>query len=260
MLPLGKMAMISRRKFLQLGALAVPAITGVHARLIEPIRLQVKEFRARNQGTCRFVHFSDLHYRGDSSYAAEVIQTINQLKPEFVCFTGDLIEDSEFLPEALSFIREIKMPVYGSPGNHDYWCGASFADYQKAFAATGGGWLADRSIVLPHHDLEIVGMGYIGIHAFKQPRAARRVLLMHYPAMADRVGKKFDLILSGHSHGGQVRIPFYGPLLIPHGVGPYDLGFFNTPGGPLYVNAGIGTLSSIPIRWNCRPEITVVTI
>ena len=69
-----------------------------------------------------------------------------------------------------------------------------------------------------------------------------------------------DLILAGHSHGGQVRLPFIGPLLLPSGVGPYDYGCYDTPGGPLSVSAGIGTLSSFPIRWNCPPEITLVTI
>ncbi|MEY2440081.1 MAG: uncharacterized protein QOI34_1466, partial [Verrucomicrobiota bacterium] len=204
-------------------------------------------------------HFSDFHYKGDEYYAAEVVARINQLKPDFVCFTGDLVEDKAFLSEALSFIRGIKTPVYGIPGNHDYWSGASFVDYERTFGATGGGWLVDRSVVLPKYDLELVGMALIGIHAFKPAQATRRLLLNHYPAMADQLPTRFDLILSGHSHGGQIRLPFYGPLLIPYGVGRYDLGFFETPGGPLYVNAGIGTVG-IPWRLNCRPEITVVTL
>jgi predicted MPP superfamily phosphohydrolase len=83
---------------------------------------------------------------------------------------------------------------------------------------------------------------------------------MHYPAMADTLrGRRFDLILAGHSHGGQVRLPFYGALMVPHGVGPCELGHYETPGVPLYVNAGIGTYR-IPLRLNCRPEITVVTM
>ena len=103
-------------------------------------------------------------------------------------------------------------------------------------------------------------MALIGIHAFQPPKAPRRVLLMHYPEMADRLGDaRFDLILAGHSHGGQVRLPFYGALFLPWGVGRYDLGFFETLGGPLYVNAGIGTYY-FPYRFNCRPEVTVVTM
>jgi predicted MPP superfamily phosphohydrolase len=77
--------------------------------------------------------------------------------------------------------------------------------------------------------------------------------------MVDLLGRPFDLILSGHSHGGQVRLPLFGPPYLPWGVGRYDLGFFETENGPLYVNAGIGTYHA-PIRFNCPPEITVVTM
>jgi len=255
------MPTVSRRRFLKIAALSLPAIAGLDASVIEPKRLQIRQLRAAGgDGSCRFVQFSDLHYRGDEEYALEIVQRINDLKPQFVCFTGDLIEHKEYVPDALSFIRQIKAPVYGSPGNHDYWSGASFPDFVKVFRETGGDWLVDRSLVLSEHDLEIHGMAWVGIHAFKEPKATRRLLLSHYPAMADSLGRNFDLILAGHSHGGQIRLPFYGPLIIPTGVGNYDLGHFNTRFGPLYVNSGVGTLSTIPVRWNCPPEITVVTI
>ena len=253
------MARISRRKFLSLGALALPAMIGIDARLVEPTRLRVSHLKLNDPGRSRFVHFSDFHHKGNTRYAAEVVRTINDIGPEFVCFTGDLVEDKTFLPEVLSFIREIRAPVYGIPGNHDYWSGASYPECEREFAATGGAWLVDHSVVLPEHELELVGMALNGIHAFKPPQAERRVLLMHYPLMAKSLGTRFDLILAGHSHGGQIRLPFYGALAVPWGVGPYDLGFFETPGGPLYVNAGIGTYR-LPYRFNCRPEITVVTI
>jgi predicted MPP superfamily phosphohydrolase len=255
------MSRITRRKFLGLTALALPAALGADARFIEPTALRTTKFSlSGGKGDCRFVHFTDLHYKGDKNYAAEVVRTINELAPEFVCFTGDLVEDARFAPEALGFIQQIRAPVYGSPGNHDYWSHVSFPEFERVFAATGGGWLVDRSVILPQHDLELVGMALRGIHAFTPAQAKRRVLLMHYPEMANQLHEhRFDLILAGHSHGGQVRLPFVGALIVPHGVGPYDLGFYETPGGPLYVNAGIGTYR-IPVRWNCRPEITVVTI
>jgi predicted MPP superfamily phosphohydrolase len=77
--------------------------------------------------------------------------------------------------------------------------------------------------------------------------------------MAKGLGRSFDLILAGHSHGGQIRLPFIGALIVPKGVTPYEHGFYETPGGPLYVNAGIGTYR-LPLRWNCPPELTLVTI
>jgi predicted MPP superfamily phosphohydrolase len=251
------MSKISRRKFLGLGALALPATLGAGSAL-ETTMLRVTKLR-HGPGACRFVHFSDLHYKGDADYAAEVVRTINGLAPDFVCFTGDLVEEARFAPEALRFIRQISSPVYGAPGNHDYQSEVPFSDYATAFSATRGGWLADSSALLPEHDLELVGFARGGVGAFKEPRASRQILLLHYPEVAQGLGREFALILSGHSHGGQIRLPFYGALVLPKGVGRYEQGYYETAGGPLYVNAGIGTWR-IPFRWNCRPEITVVTI
>lgn len=251
--------MMTRRKFLALGAVALPTALGADA-CLEPINLRVSHLPLRKDGDLRFVHFSDFHYKGNDAYAGRVVRAINDLKPDFVCFTGDLIEDKTFAPAALEFVKQIRAPVFGSPGNHDYWSGADFTEYEKAFVATGGDWLVDRSIVLADGELEIVGMAQVGIHALQEPQAARRLLLLHYPAMADTLGgPRFDLILSGHSHGGQIRLPFYGALALPWGVGPYDLGYFESQGGPLYVSSGIGTYY-IPYRFNCRPEITLVTM
>ena len=249
---------MTRRKFLALGALALPAAAGVDASWIEPTQLRITQLTMNEDGPLRFVHFTDFHYKGDARYATEMVEAINGLAPQFVCFTGDLVEEKRFAPDALDFIRKINAPVYGSPGNHDYWSYASFADYERAFAETGGAWLADRSLMLAPYDLEIVGMALLGIHAFKPPQAPRRLLLLHYPEFADRLGDvRFDLILAGHSHGGQFRLPFFGAPFLPLGCGPYDQGRFETRGGPLYVNAGIGTYR-LPLRFNCRPEITVV--
>jgi uncharacterized protein len=102
-------------------------------------------------------------------------------------------------------------------------------------------------------------MGRTGLCYLTAPRASRQILLLHYPAVANGLAGRFDLILAGHSHGGQIRLPVVGALIVPKGVGAYDHGYYETPGGPLYVNAGIGTYR-IPFRWNCRPEITLVTL
>ena len=170
-----------------------------------------------------------------------------------------LSKKRRFAPGAFSFIRQIEAPVFGAPGNHDIRSGVPFSDFADAFAATGGAWLADESALVAQHGLEIVGMGRKGVRGFGMPKADRQILLIHYPAIANGLRRRFDLILAGHSHGGQVRLPLVGALVVPKGVGPYDHGFYETPGGPLYVNAGIGTYR-IPFRWNCRPEITLVTL
>jgi len=88
----------------------------------------------------------------------------------------------------------------------------------------------------------------------------RNILLMHYPAWVKKLGaENFDLILAGHSHGGQVRVPFYGGIIIPYGVGKYEVGRFETSAGPLYVGSGVGYFY-LNFRFFCRPEITLIEI
>ncbi len=252
------MKSLSRRHFLGLSLVALPAIAGLDGRFVEPTWLHIKQLDLRPESKCRFVQFSDLHYKGDADYAGSVVTRINDLEPDFVCFTGDLVEDARYAPAALDFVRQIKCPVYGCPGNWDYNCGANFRLYEEAFRATGGEWLEDRNLVLPQYDLELIGMGLRGVHVLGPAQATHRLLLIHYPIQADRLeGRRYDLIIAGHSHGGQVRIPFYGAPILPYGVGRYQTGLFESLGGPLYINVGIGTYM-YPVRFNCRPELTVI--
>ena len=230
------------------------------AKWLEPQWVKVRRIRLGSERPRhRFVHVTDIHHKGDRAYLASVVRKINALSPELVCFTGDLIEMPRDLPEALELLRGIKSPVYGVPGNHDYWSRASFAEFAKGFAATGGGWLMDEERVSSDGKLCLVGAT---CRTAKQKplsgqATTRNIFLMHYPAWVKRLGaQKYDLILAGHSHGGQVRLPFYGPVYLPWGVDEYDLGMFQTASGPLYVGAGIGWFP-VPIRFNCRPEITV---
>jgi len=203
-----------------------------------------------------------VHHKGDTGYLESVIQKINALSPEFVCFTGDLIEKTQYLDEALKILSRIKSPLYGVPGNHDYWSHAPFNVIAKCFSGTGGAWLMDENRLVAGGSINIIGATCTSANdrlPSLDPKA-RNILLMHYPAWFKRLrDQKFNLMLAGHSHGGQVRIPFYGALVVPFGVDEYDLGLFQTNLGPLYVNSGIGWFH-INVRFNCRTEITVIEI
>ena len=255
---------INRRKFLLSGLLAAPVLTGAEAFLHEPTWLKVRRFRlGQASAGCRLVHFSDLHHKGDRAYLAAVVARINSLQPDLVCFTGDLIEQSEFLDETLVGLAGIRAPMFGVPGNHDYWSRVSFEPVRQCFAATGGAWLMGESRLVWQGKINLIGQAglRVGGPIPASIPGAVNILLLHYPAWAKQLGgRKFDLLLAGHSHGGQVRLPFYGPLIVPFFVDEYDLGMFSSPAGPLYVNAGIGYLSRLHIRFNCRPEITVFEV
>jgi uncharacterized protein len=254
---------ISRRRFILSALLLTPFAVVADARWIEPQWVRIRRLRlTHDKPAHRFVHFTDLHHKGDRAHTQSVVDMINSLSPDFVCFTGDIMEEGNFLSEALEILSGVQSPMYGVPGNHDYWSRAPFNDIIKCFAATGGAWLVDQHQVIAGGKINLIGMARLGpAHPLPSPDPQRKnILLVHYPAWVKRLaGQKFDLILAGHSHGGQVRIPFYGPIMVPYAVDEYDLGLFQTEAGPLYVNPGIGWFP-VPIRFNCRPEITVIEI
>ena len=130
---------MTRRRFIAAMLLAAPLAVVADAKWVEPKWLKVRRLRIGDAAlTHRFVHFTDLHHKGDRAYAQAVVNTINSLSPDFVCFTGDLVEETKYLPEALEILSGVKAPMFGVPGNHDYWSHASFADIAKCFNATGG--------------------------------------------------------------------------------------------------------------------------
>ncbi len=252
---------VTRRRFMRLALYGTPLAVAADALWVEPKWFKVRKLKlAQGQPTHRFIHFTDLHHKGDRDYLRSVVKAINAQSPEFVCFSGDIIEDAEFLPEALELFQQIKSPLYGVPGNHDYWSHADFKVISEAFAKTGGRWLLDESVSAADDKVNIVGATCSKTPQLSLNSAQKNVVLFHYPDWVDKLGGyKFDVALAGHSHGGQVRIPFYGALITPYGVGRYELGLFRTASGPMYVGAGLGWFY-LNLRFNCRPEITVIEI
>ncbi len=250
---------LTRRRFLFLAALASPALIYADAKWIEPNWVKVRTLKmTEGKPTHRIIHITDIHHKGDRPYLESVVRKINALSPDAVCFTGDLVELKDFAAEALNILEGIKSPLYGIPGNHDIWCHAPFQDYAKSFAKTGGTWLMDSQVMTADGKIQITGVTCAGvIPAALAPRpGVKNILLLHYPLLGEKVPHKFDFMLAGHSHGGQIRLPFYGALVLPFWVGRYDMGMFQLPAGPMYVNPGIGWLGT-PLRFNCRPEITI---
>jgi predicted MPP superfamily phosphohydrolase len=258
-----KLRKINRRHFIFAGLILAPAAACADALWVEPHWLKIKKLRlTQDQPTHRFIHFTDLHYKGDRAYGESLVKAINHLTPDFVCFTGDLIEEEKHLAEALEILAGIKAPLYGVPGNHDYWAKIPFDGIAKCFSATGGRWLMDEQQVTKDGRINLIGLTCKSANQPLLPvqPGLKNIVLMHYPAWVKKLGaQKFELMLAGHSHGGQVRLPFYGPIVVPFGVDQFDLGLFPTASGPLYVNPGIGWFP-VPVRFRCRPEITVIEI
>jgi uncharacterized protein len=246
------------RTLLIVGVVAVLAsLCAGYAFFIEPTWLRVRHIAISSDPTVRVIHISDVHFTGDTQYLEKVVGIINGIDADFVCFTGDLIEDAACLDGALKIISNVNKPMYGIAGNHDIWALQSFEGVRAAFRKTGGDWLSDKLVELPLKQVTLMTLASCRQRASP---GCKRILLEHYPDDAvNRSAGRFDLILSGHTHGGQIRIPFVHRLVIPFDLGTHDKGLFNTEKGPLYVSPGIGTYY-LSMRFLCRPEITVFEI
>lgn len=250
--------------------------------LIEPSWIKIGRLVLSEHPSVRIVHISDIHYKGERSYLERIVTNVNKLIPDLVCFTGDIAEDPRYLKEALDALSNIKAPLYGAPGNHDPLSGTSFSRIYERFRKTGGEWLVNSSVSAAGGKLLIIGTTGIENNSGRAAAApamrkrgmaenpagappgipetpgARRILLTHYPAPAAGIkGRAYDLILAGHSHGGQVRLPFFGALIVPFGVNGYQVGAYRTAAGLLHVSPGLGTFG-VPARFFCRPEITLI--
>ncbi len=248
---------IRRRHFLSLLAGGVPLAAGAEACVLEPEWLSLRRMKVGSGPVRRrFVHFTDVHFRGDVEYLERVVSEINRLVPDFVCFTGDLVEEAARFEPALKILSGIRAPLFAVPGNHDHWARADFRIGRRILSAGGGAWLQNERVSLADGEIYLTGVDRLPCPVSTVP-GAFNLLLMHYPLWADSLnGTRMDLMLAGHSHGGQVRLPGIGALVQPTLTGRYILGQFETPGGTLYVNPGIGTFR-LNVRFNCRPEITL---
>ena len=220
----------------------------------------------------RIVQLSDIH--ADRWMTAQRIQKIvgrvNEMRPDLVVLTGDFVtRNAEQFAPSLAVLNELH-PVdktLAVLGNHDAWTNPDLI--QQTLETAGVQVLNNRSVTLerPSAQLHVAGVDDIwaGRDRLNEVLAAlpangAAILLAHEPDFADTSAAtgRFDLQLSGHSHGGQIHLPFIKRVLPPLAY-KYPLGQYQVGSMIQYTNRGLGS-SGIPIRFNCRPEITIFTL
>lgn len=281
---------ISRRKFLKSATFVGvgSAVSGVstfqYGHYIEPRWLEIKYITVKLTNLpeafkgMKIVLISDFH--ADESITpkeiAKVVTLINLLKPNLVAITGDYItRDSSYALPVAETLSRINVPLgcFAILGNHDYWGNVNeiinafdlyslplLRNQSQPIIQNGSRiWIAGIDDILEgQHDLEKTLAGI--------PPDETTILLAHEPDYADIVATTgaVDLQLSGHSHGGQVRIPFYGAPILPPLGRKYPWGLTQVEQMQVYTNRGIGVSSAgrliPPVRVNCRPEITLLTL
>ncbi len=272
---------MKRRKFLRLsGILGVAGLVASYPVFIERYLVLTNLYRIPVPhlpdvfAGLRIVHLTDLHYGFLVPLAVirHVVRRVNRLRRDLVVCTGDYVHERDSSTEidaVWPVLAGLTAPlgVYSVLGNHDHW--ADTARSQEWLQQTNQDlrhkvkvieregerlWLAGAGDVWEdHRNLdEILG----GI-----PDSDCRIVLAHNPDTADsEYTSRVDLMVSGHTHGGQVDIPFVGPPVLPVRNKTYSSGLKTSPRGTgVFISKGIGW-AIYPVRFNCPPEIAVLEL
>jgi len=272
-----------------LAAAAGVAAIAADSALIEPNRprivrreIALRRWPARLDGFT-IAQLSDFHY--DPYFSQHplhaAIKMINGLHPDLIVLTGDfvslpLFSDTQEGDRKAAFAAEpcarllwqMQAPhgLWAVLGNHDCYTDANVVT--GVLRTQGIQLLANQSAPIEANGARfwLAGVGDALVRAADLDATLQSVpdeatiLLAHEPDYADHVARyPVDLQLSGHSHGGQVRVPFVGPFYLPEMGRKYVWGLYTIGRLTLYTNPGLGTVG-VPVRWNCSPEITLLTL
>ena len=279
----------ARRQWLEhaaTAAVAAPFVAGAYGLLYGRLNLETTEQTIRLARLpkafdgFRIVQLSDIHIGPfmDEDQIRKFVRIANSLKPDLIALTGDFLtfdpSPKRVVVNALSGLRA-PFGVFGCLGNHDAWARSEDA-LTELFADCGIRMLRQQRVDLriSGERLNLAGIDYANSHHLSagpghmnsrtleglKPLLApdtANILLSHNPETFDRAAELgVDLSLAGHTHGGQLALEFISPELAPSRlVTPYVAGWFQRPGGQLYVNRGIGTIAA-PMRVGAPPEIT----
>lgn len=279
---------LSRRKFLKLAAGSAmsiglsAAVGSAYATRIEPnnvdltrLTLPLRHLSPAFDGLT-IAHISDFHLGGwmTPDQMTGIAEQVNALKPDVIAITGDFVErpvDTGLADNLIQSLRQFQAhdAIVGILGNHDHWSYAPRV-YRTVNQAKNVQVLMNEYMTVQRGMDRLYFAGVDDVWerrndlngALQQvPDQAPVILLAHEPDYADEVARtgRVGLQLSGHTHGGQVRIPGVGALILPHLGIKYQTGLYTINGMSLYVNRGLGMIRPY-VRLNCAPEITFITL
>ena len=221
----------------------------------------------------RIVQISDLHNVKFGKNNQKLVDRIRECEPDMIVLTGDLVDSNHTnVDRAVQFVDEIVKicPVYYVTGNHEYWLDTSeYENLMDGLASAGVVILDDQVVEISRGDakLRLVGLDDKSLadgtlEALLSDEKELTVVLAHEPQYFARyAGTGVDLVLSGHAHGGQFRLPFVGGIVAPdQGFPPeYTAGEYYMNGTEMIVSRGLGN-SVIPVRLFNYPEIVCVEL
>jgi len=271
----GPQRRLTRRRFLTMGAAGLAAAGLADILWLEPhgVRIEQLTLATGQPGRpVRVVQVSDLHLGDAGSYFLKIADLVAAQQPDLIVLTGDYLEEERNIRGVLDFLRQLRAPqgIFAVQGNWEYWSRLEGENLRRHFHNAGVRLLINErfDLAVNGQELSVLGLDYPSasdqLRQLQQQADPARfnLLLSHVPAFAhEHLDLRIGLILCGHTHGGQVRLPALPPLYLPRFSGRFVSGLYHVGQHhtPLYVNRGIGT-SVLPVRFNCRPEITVIEL
>lgn len=230
----------------------------------------------------KIAQVSDLHNASFGPHNEDIIDALNREKPDMIALTGDLISSTHLDMEiATQFIKRAQniAPCYFVTGNHEARIGSDYLKLKKNLKNAGVVILENKVTALAHGNdfIQIAGLEdpeFVGRASYLQKAVITRklkdlplqrgytLLLSHRPeAFEEYRNAHIDLVLSGHTHGGQLRLPFIGALVAPNqGLFPrFDSGSYSDGKTTMFISRGLGS-SVIPFRFNDQPELVFITL
>ena len=219
----------------------------------------------------RIAHLSDFHLGVPSPGAVAVergVDWVAEQRPDLVCITGDLLTHPRGEPRLRRLVERLPQPTFAVLGNHDY----AIARDPQAKASNLRELKPARLLLDEGELLELRGrtVWIAGADPRGRPKtdpnalsrdADFRILLSHFPRTVDRLEPgRFELVLAGHMHDGQIAIPYPGgKLRLAHPSARYANGVYRTEAGVMHVSPGLGT-TFVPFRFAARPEATELVL
>ncbi|HUO35975.1 MAG TPA: metallophosphoesterase [Candidatus Acidoferrum sp.] len=250
------------------GLLTLAALALFDGLLIEPFWIQVTHSTVEgNVATpLKIAELSDIHARLIGPREREMFRILEKEKPDLIVVTGDTLGNTHGDYSIAKQVYErlhAPLGVWVVRGN---WENLRVLHHEQAFYKDAGVHLLLNQNAMVRPDVALIGLddpysGNARLDAATAgvPAGVYTIALFHSPAYLDVIAGKVDLALAGHTHGGQIRIPFIRPLWLPRGCGRFLAGWYEENGTKMYVTRGIGT-SIVPIRFLCRPELTIINV
>src|SRR6185369_5081667 len=210
-------------------ALAILCCLGVYAFWIEPYWIEVTRYNvpARLSSPIKIAHLTDIHTSGLGRRERKMLELIEAERPDLIVITGDSINITSDYPGFRDVLMNLHAPlgVWVVRGNHEDWWPVK---HESAFYESAGARLLVNSNGQVRDGVWLIGIDdlYAGSPDLERafagvPESAYKLALFHSPVYFDKMAGRSDLVLAGHSHGGQVRLPIFGALWTPPFVGEY---------------------------------------